>query len=479
MPTISDFRTRILSEEDKPLFEEAIVSADGGALRGAYILIWISCAESLKRKFKEAATRDNRAQQILTEIEAKEVSKQSADALILKRAHEYELIDDVALQKLTYIYDMRCVYSHPYESAPTEEELISATSVVVTEVLEKPTLYRRQYVETLIDRLTKNVNFLERSRTSIETYAREIAVRIDPGSYRHFANVYSSRLEAMANDPSLSDLVVRGIWFLPEFLKTVGTDFIDQDEWHNFVLGCPRISQMTFLKNEDLYDAIGRRACASLVSYALTNAAARPTGLKLLESFFERGKLSVAQRRDFLAIDFTVMKAAHLKTASAYDAIVTELKSHNWPRQNAAVEMLEANERQEIGQLDVDQQGNLGRNILQAADGDAGAAIAYLDALVSDHSGYPEAFIRGVLLEGLINESNAFRLKKEGLKKVLPLFMDYTTILDDMLVRLDSARPTGWTRSRDFDELIGEMNGPAALKDYLQTNKDRLVPPLE
>jgi len=479
MSKLTNFRDKILSQEDKPLFDEAIASAEGGALRGAYILVWICCAESLKRKLREAATRDNRAQQIITEIETREASRQSADSLILKRANEYELIDDVALQKLTYIYDMRCVYGHPYESAPTKEELLNAVSVAVSAILEKPTLYRKKYVETLIERLTRNVDFLERSKISIQTYAREISVRIDPESYRHLANVYSSELEKMCSDPSLSDLVIRGIWFLPEFLKSVGTDFITEDQWHDFVLGCPRISQMIFLKNKDLYDAIGKRADDSLVSYALTNAALRPTGLKLLEAFWEHDKLSAAQRASLTAVDFRTMKAAHLKTSTAYNGIITELKSRNWPRQNAAIEMLNSNDRLEISRLNNVQQDNLGRNILQAADGDSGSAIAYLISLNADYTNYPKAFIKGILLEGFINESNSFRLKKEGLKKVLPLFSVYPDVLEELLTQLDTAQPTGWVPPDVYNELINETGDLAALKDYLVVNKDRLAPPLE
>ncbi|MDB5161076.1 MAG: VrlM [Candidatus Saccharibacteria bacterium] len=477
MPNLSDYQTEILAAEDKPLFDEAVISAQGGALRGAYILVWLSCAESLKRKFKEAATRDNRAFQITTEIEAREASRQSADALILKRANEYELIDGVAFQKLTYVYDMRCVYGHPYESAPTEEELISAASVVATEVLKKPTLYRKTYVETLIERLTTNVDFLEQSKTSVQTYARDISVRIDPSSYRHLANVYSSKLETMYNDPSLADLVRRGVWFLTEFLKTVGTSFVTKAQWHEFVLGSPKISQMIFLSNEDLYNAIGRRANDSLISYALTNAATRPTGIKRLESAYVAGRLSDNQKQTFESLDLGIVKAARLKTNTAYNAIITGLKSHTWSPQNAAVDMLNSNDRSQISDLDDSQQENLGRNILQASQGDAGSANTYLSKLATDHSGYPTVFIKGVLFEGFVNESNKFRLKNEGVKRVLVLFNAYPEILEELLNQLDAAEPTGWTSTAEYDELIEEVitiPELSSLLEYLTQNNTRL-----
>lgn len=477
MTDLSVYRARILVDEDNPLFDEAIVSAQGGAVRGAYILIWLSAAESLKRKFREAATRDNAALQIVNEIEAKETNKQSADALILTRANEYELIDAVVFQKLSHIYDMRCVYGHPYESAPSDEEILSAASTVVEEVLAKPTLYRKKYVETLIERLTGSIDFLEQSQISVRAYAKEISVRIDPSSYRHLANSYSSKLEVMYNDPSLADLVRRGVWFLSEFLKTVGTTFVTKPQWHDFVLGCPRISQMIFLADQELYDAIGRRANDTIISYALTNAVARPTGIKRLEPLWATDRLSAEQKRTFESLDLSVVKAARLKTPAAYNAIIANLKSHSWSPQNAAVDTLNANDRSQISDLDATQQENLGRNILQASDGDAGSANTYLTMLATDHSGYPELFIKGVLLEGFVNESNMFRLKNLGLKRVLVMFKDYTGILRELMEKLNTAEPTSWTSADDYDELLEEVDSIAELSNfhqYLVDNRVRL-----
>lgn len=69
---LSEYQNRVLADDDKPLFDEAVESARVGALRGAYILLWLSCLESLKRKFKEATLRNNTAQKIVGEFEERE-----------------------------------------------------------------------------------------------------------------------------------------------------------------------------------------------------------------------------------------------------------------------------------------------------------------------------------------------------------------------------------------------------------------------
>ncbi|HEU4966400.1 MAG TPA: hypothetical protein VFT53_02875 [Candidatus Saccharimonadales bacterium] len=477
MPDLSTYASRILNDDDKPLFDEAVASGRNGAPRGCYILIWLSAAESLKRKFHEASTRDNAAVQIVNEIEAIEARKESADKTILKRAKEYELIDDVVFQKLTYIYEMRCVYGHPYETAPSDEEIVSAANVVIDEVLGRPTLYRKKYVETLIERLVGNVDFLEPSKASVAEYAREISARIDPSRYKQMANSYSNKLEQMTRDPSLLPLIMRGKWFLTEFFKTVGTSYNTPTEWHDFVMGCPIISQLIFLSDVDLYDEIGQRARNTIVSYALTNARARPFGVKRLEPLWEQSKLSAAQKRLIEGLDFNTVKTAGLKTPLAYTQIIDGLSSHNWPTQNAAADMLLNNSRSELADLTVEQQENLGRNILQAADGTAGSAIRYLELLSSDHSGYPAGFIKGVVFECFLNEANGFRLKNRGLSAIYNIMKDFPEIMSELILRLDSATAIRLIGDIDWVEALLPMDSIpelSGLAQYLRENKARL-----
>src|SRR5579859_3141074 len=110
MADLSKYTAGILTEDDRPLFQEAVVSALHGAPRGAYILVWIACAEGLKRKFHEAALRDSKANKVLGDIAQKEAQQKSVDLFILSSAKDYGFIDDVGFQRLEYVYKMRCIY---------------------------------------------------------------------------------------------------------------------------------------------------------------------------------------------------------------------------------------------------------------------------------------------------------------------------------------------------------------------------------
>ena len=80
---LRQYAKKIPASEDRPLFDETVAAAMAGALRAAYVMIWLSCAESLKRRFREAKTRDNAAGKIVGEIDKLEGQHKSVDKFLL------------------------------------------------------------------------------------------------------------------------------------------------------------------------------------------------------------------------------------------------------------------------------------------------------------------------------------------------------------------------------------------------------------
>src|SRR5271166_2455611 len=151
MPDISGYAGRIHDEEDRPLFDDAAKAAEAGALRGAYVMIWISCAESIKRRFREAEKRDGAAGKIVGDFEKKEADQKSVDKFVLEKAKEYGFINDTAYTILLNIYEMRCVYGHPYEQAPLPEQVSHAAAMVVEHLLSQPVRLRHGYASALLN----------------------------------------------------------------------------------------------------------------------------------------------------------------------------------------------------------------------------------------------------------------------------------------------------------------------------------------
>ena len=90
--------------------------------------------------------------------------------------------------------------------------------------------------------------------------------------------------------------------------------------------------------------------------------------------------------------------------------IIGDLKSYTWPTQNPAINALRSFERR-LSEADEGVLEELGRNVYQAAVGNAWRAVEYLETLRSEPGRVPEAFCRGILLEGFVNEAWEFRFK--------------------------------------------------------------------
>ena len=193
MIDLSSYQKRVIADDDKPLFNEAVKSAQAGALRGAYILLWLSCLESLKRKFREAALRDSNAGKIVGNFETAEKNHKSIDRIIISDAQKYGFVSDYAYQKLEYIYDMRCIFGHPYEEAPSLEDVRHATCIVVEQVLSKPITLKEGYVTSLINKLMER-SYLDDHEPAVRKHAEDITPRIDKNVYTYLVNTYIKKL---------------------------------------------------------------------------------------------------------------------------------------------------------------------------------------------------------------------------------------------------------------------------------------------
>lgn len=478
MADLSKYAAKILTEDDRPLFQEAVAAALHGAPRGAYILVWIACAEGLKRKFHEAAVRDAQANRILGDIAQKEAQQRSVDMLILSSAKGYGFIDDVGFQKLEYVYKMRCIYGHPYETAPDDEELANAAAVVVGEVLGKPTLLKHGYVQSLIDKLFSDINYLEHSEASVRSFAREMTTRIAPVVYGYLLEKYVEKLEPSYDDASLEVILERGLWFLNEFLLSVGCDFYSAEQWHNFIAKYPIMTQRIILSSGSLFESVGERAKDYIVSYTIMYASDRPSRLKRVEKFLDDGLLSDEQKGRLRNVDIVTIKAADLRISTCYDTIIAALESHNWYKQNPAVKLIEAKSKSEIAALSPEQQEQLGRNILQAADGATSSALAYLSAVCTDPSDLEQPFLKGLIFEAFVNEKLEFRLKEECMTIVLGLLTSQKDIEAELVEAINASKPKSWISGKTYQrilDLVKEKPDLTLLDEALERNREKLT----
>ena len=429
---IDELRMKIVNDEDKILFDEAKSCILCGAYRAAYIVIWIAIAESIKGKFKKMAVRDSEIEKLVSIIEEKEKYEKPTDKVLLDSALKFGLIDKDQYSKLNHIKDMRGVYAHPIGTAPEPEEVLSALVVAVNTILSKPALLRHGYVKELVTKLFNEKHFLDDLTERVEYFAKGLVNRIHPSAYPYLLRIIVEKLEPIINDPSLCIFKERGITFATSFFKTSKVDMSEQ-EWKipELILDHPNASTL-LLSNPSIWPNLSEHAQDIIMGNLLeipkpTEYFETPISLvsNLIRFRILRDKNLLSKRHlERFNNAMEKIKCSDLNKAGFHlveyiKKVIDDLASRNWYLQNPAVETVSIAGPDECDYLDEKKQEELGRNILQAAEGDAGKAVEFITDLSKENHRWPEAFIRGIALETLVNENLQLRFKRRFLKEAL------------------------------------------------------------
>lgn len=421
---LGKYMVPINNEADLPLIIDAAKAATVGAYRAAYIMVWLACAESLKRRFREAAERDNQAGQILARIETMEREHKAIDKVLLDKSEEYGFLSSSDHTILRQIYELRSIYAHPYEQGPSQEKLIDATASVVGIVLSKPVKLRHGFGVQLLQSLLHERIFLDDQESSVDAFVQSILPRIDDNINIWLLEKYWGDLEQIADDPTMAILFRRGIWFSQAMLTTIGTSIFPHETWHDRLVRFPK-TLMQVCSAPGLFQGIGYHAQNSLVGLILEEFKVHPTIIKCLEQLEADEALSQRHRERFLeaiaALNIAALRAAGLSTKRCYDRLVAAMTSRDWHVQNPAIAFLASNGPEQAKQLTAEQQENIGRNVLQSADGGAFEAADFLDMLSSAPEQWPFDIVRGVALEPFANEAHKIRIKDYQLHLVLSI----------------------------------------------------------
>ena len=426
------YEMKVSAPQDLPLFREAVISAKAGALRAAYVMLWLACAESLKRRFQEAEKHDTAAGIIVGKIDELEKKQRSADKALLQHAQDYGFLSDYGLTALSQIYELRCIFAHPYEEEPSSEQVTNAAATVVDLVLSQPVKLRYGYGEQLLKEMLGNKTYLDDQQSAVADFVKIICLRLDENIYPWMLRKYWQELEALADDPSVASLFRRGLWFGRAMLLEVGVAAFDHDEWHDLVGRFPK-TLMRVCSTAGIFDGMGERAQNSLTGEILEESKTRASVLAHLQRLNSQGALSDRQRERFnehvSQLTISDLRASGLSTNTCYAELICALKSYDWYTQNPAMALLMSNGPEQAAELTEEQQENLGRNILQAADGGARSAGAFLSSLAESPTPWPSDVVRGVVLEVFTDDDLVIRAKT----RLLHLVASVLDNLDDSL----------------------------------------------
>lgn len=484
---LSSYGDRILADEDHPLFDDAVAAGKVGALRSAYVMIWLACAESLKRRFREAKVRDNIAGKVVGKIEDIERQHKAVDRVLLDEAYKYGFLSDSDRTVLNQIYELRCIYGHPYEEAPSQEKVIDAAAAVVELVLSKPVKLRHGFGKQLLEGLLEDGNYLDDHEPAVTAFAESILPRLDEEIYVWLLDEYLEKLERFADDSSMAVFSRRGTWFCRAMLAEAGVTLFTHEEWHDRSSRFPK-TVMSICSAADIFEGIGERAQDSLIGLILDESSTHPSVLSYLEKLANEDLLSERQRERFsdgvAELALKTLQASGLSTKTVYAKLVDALESHNWYIQNPAIDMIVANGPEQVAKLTNEQQVNLGRNILQAAEGSAASASQFLMNISLNATKWPVDFICGIAIESFTNENNEIRLKGRHLNSVISALdsLDCSQrkeLIAEIASSVDGGMPRYGRLQAEFKEVIASLSTfswAAPLVSALETKLSALSP---
>ena len=463
---LGHYADNILAAEDRPLFDDAVEAGKAGALRAAYVMIWLACAEALKRRFREAQKRDVAAGKIVGEIENKEKEHKAVDKFVLMEANKYGFVSDSGHIVLNHIYEMRCLYGHPYEEAPSLEQVSHAAAVVVEHVLSKPVKLRHGFGKQLLKSLLEEPNFLDDQQTTVEAFTKDILPRLDESIHGWLLDNYWEELEKFSDDSSMAIFFRRGTWFSHTILTEVGVDVFSHDDWHDRSSRFPKIL-MRVCSIANIFKEIGNRAQDSLVGLIIDESATRASVLTYLERLSINGALTTRQQERFVKhvseMPLNTIMSAGLRTKTCYERLIDAMTSYNWYIQNPAIDLIVSNGPDQAAELDEKQQENLGRNLLQAGEGTAASADEFLEKLSQDKISWPFPVISGIAMESFTNENNQIRFKKRHWERVLSIIDHLPQELQGRLIHqisesVDAGAPKYLGGRDNFRNVIDSLN---------------------
>ena len=121
-------------------------------------------------------------------IESEEASKHSIDFLLIDESSKLEIITPIEKSKLEYFYNLRCIYCHPYEKAPSKLDCEHLIVSIIQIVLSKSTLLREDGISEVIKLVENEESFLSGSEDAIKSYIDNFIPRIDPEKYEFLIN---------------------------------------------------------------------------------------------------------------------------------------------------------------------------------------------------------------------------------------------------------------------------------------------------
>lgn len=458
-------KEKISEAVDRPLFEEAVTCFEAGALRASYIMAWISVAESLRNRFEAMAQRgDGQAGKVLKDLERLEKQNQAMDLHLLGQAGVLGLVTDEQHDKLSHLRTMRNRYAHPTGRGPTEQETLAALEIAVDAVLSQPTLLRHGYADYQLAALFDEPHWLPDDEQAVWENATDVARRLHPIAAPRLLEGLVEGYEQVFGDPERGTIKRRAGWFLGGFLAETRLD-LSEPRWNIMeVIRRRSVVASLMLGTPEAFGLLPGQARGMVLGHLIRPvdsalSTAKLLGLRRARELVTAGFLS-PEELDLVAArmeesSYRDLQNAGVPLAVYADRLLNDLRSYTWDRQNPAATALGNAGPDQVRALKRAEQEQIGRNVLQAAQGSSFRAQELLERVRRSPAQWPGSFVLGLLLETLVDDEGLFRLKGDYLPEVVAVALAHGRAEETLEQTSDIVRgsePKGDTDGYSFEK---------------------------
>ena len=428
----------IYEENDKVLFDEIVTCIENEAYRSASVMIWVLCAESLYKKLNILSESNK----VLKNDLEKKYLRNKNEFELLNLAKDYNLINDVEYSQLNSVREARNNYAHPTFEEPNKNEVLSSLFYIIDIVLSKSPMYSYTYGENFIKSyLLSDPYYLgDKNDYQIKEFALDFFNRIDSKYYKSYLKLFFRLTEDLLKEHNINNQMCSNVGLI--FIENL--ILLDSNLLKNIneFLDKYKITSCNVFSEEEIWQLLDDNSKFRVFNYSFDFQNNIFTEVEFLNKYFP------LYEKDMLEVNFKEKIDEFIDKSSAililnsslplfrlYEKIIHDFKSYDYYIQNDVAKLLKTID---LTLFDENQLEEIGRNLLQAADGGSWTSKRILNFYLENMGDekIPLSLIRGILFEVFINENNEFRFKEKDSRNVLiKVFNDKccTSMVEDLL----------------------------------------------
>jgi len=426
---VDELEKLIVEESDKILFQETANCFLTGNLRASYIMSWITIIESLKRKIKLFSNLgDSRATDAYSLIEKTEEDKKSTDRLIFEESKKCGIIDNADLSTINFLWEQRCLFAHPYNRQPEEDEVKHIIGQTIKLVLAKELFYNKDFLSELSDNIANKPFFLPTEIERIRDFASRTIARTPEELHPFLFKTLLFKVGELApNQEKFSELKKLRYYLIELFVKT--SISLEDPSWslENRVTNFPFECYIGFV-HKDSWSKLPIRIKEMLISYlvnetdnnrlvSLKSITVKLVSENILEADLKEKYIEKLNDTYFdSAINF------YGDNDLKFKRIKTELESWQYEQQNPVIDYLrEEGTFNFLNSISNENQFCLGRLLKSCSSGGHWKTQYLLSSIISGSTNTTDYVKAGIAYGGIVSWTSKYHLDKEFLTKSIQL----------------------------------------------------------